>query len=159
MVINKSQPYKIYISTLFHSKIAFSKTQPSKAANKPYITSIWHNFNQTFILLDMIKWWVCQIHLCLKFFFLKKGWLWLIRLYIDRKKVTLLQFCWYNLILTVSQYWACFVVLLLLLHVCVFSHQYATVMERFCLSRNLKIYLVLMHKCINHITFSAMPVM
>lgn len=42
--------------------------------------------------------------------------------------------------------------------VCVFSHQYATVMERFCLSRNLKIYLVLMHKCINHITLSAMPV-
>jgi hypothetical protein len=51
----------------------------------------------------------------------------------------------------------CFVVVVAV--VCALSRQYATVMESFCLSRNLKIYLVLMHKCINHITFSAMPVM
>ena len=72
MVINKSQPYKIYISTLFHSKVAFSKTEPSKAANKPYITSIWHSFSQTYILLEMVKWWACLTHLFKKIFFKKR---------------------------------------------------------------------------------------
>lgn len=97
IVINKIQTSKIYIFTPSTARV-LSPEHIFKSQRTNPILHTFHIVSAKYILLEMIKW-------CVKSFVVvvvkkkKKGWLWPVSLYVDRKRVTQLQvlLVWLNL--------------------------------------------------------------